>query len=528
MKLDIQKALASNAWPFKEAEALLKRFKDGPPEKGYALFETGYGPSGLPHIGTFGEVFRTTMVRQAFEKISDIPTKLFAFSDDMDGLRKVPDNIPNKEMVAEHLGKSLTNIPDPFGTAESFGANMNGRLQKFLDEYGFDYEFKSSTECYKSGMFDETLLKVLEKYEDIMKLILPTLGSERQQTYSPFLPLCKKTGKVLQVPVKVKDIKKGIITFKDEDGEEIETTVTGGNCKLQWKADWGMRWAALGVDYEMYGKDLIESAKLSTAICGKIGGKPPVQFFYELFLDEKGEKISKSRGNGISLDDWLRYGTPESLALFMYNSPRKAKRLHFDVIPKNVDEYLTHLSNLVGSEEEKKHANPVWHIHNGKIPSHEVPVTFGLLLNLASACNPDDEAVLWGFITRYAPDATPENNPLLDRLVKYAVAYYEDFVKPTKKYRAPTDKEQKAMKSLAEKIKTLPAEASAEEIQNQVYAVGKEHGFENLREWFGALYEVLLGQEQGPRMGSFIELYGRKETVELITNALAGEKSGAA
>ena len=522
MKLSFDEAIKSNAWPFKEAVDLAKRVEKNPPEKGYVLFETGYGPSGLPHIGTFGEVFRTTMVRQAFEKISDVPTKLFAFSDDMDGLRKVPDNIPNKEMVESHLGKALTSIPDPFETHDSFGAHMNDRLKKFLDEYGFDYEFKSSTECYQSGMFDEALLNVLKNYDAVMKVILPTLGEERRQTYSPFMPICKKTGQVLQVPTDSMDIEKGTITYKDLDGEEVTTPVTGGNCKLQWKADWGMRWAALGVDYEMYGKDLIESAKLSTRICAAIGGKPPQQFFYELFLDAEGAKISKSKGNGLSLDDWLRYGTPESLALFMFNSPRKAKRLHFDVIPKNVDEYLTHLGNLEGQEIEKKHANPVWHIHDGKTPDHEIPVTFGLLLNLASACNPDDKGVLWGFISQYAKDTTPENTPLLDKLVEYAICYYEDFVKPTKKYRAPTDEERKAMEELQGKLESLEG-SSAEEIQNEIYSIGKAHGFENLRDWFKALYEVLLGQEQGPRVGSFIALYGTKETKQLIEKALAGE-----
>ena len=520
MNINIEKALASNAWPFKEAVALAKRFENRLPEKGYVLFETGYGPSGLPHIGTFGEVFRTTMVRQAFESISDIPTRLFAFSDDMDGLRKVPGNIPNQDMVAKHLGKPLTSIPDPFGTHESFGAHMNNRLKQFLDDYGFDYEFKSSTECYASGMFDKTLLKVLENYDRIMQIMLPTLGKERQATYSPFLPVCPKTGQVLQAPVIAHNAEEGTITYRNDDGEEIETLVTGGRCKLQWKPDWGMRWAALSVDYEMYGKDLIPSAKLSAKICSAIGGIPPAGFFYELFLDENGAKISKSRGNGISIDEWLRYGTPESLSLFMFNSPRKAKRLYFDVIPKHVDEYLTHLSKVEGQEEEKKYANPVWHIHNGNPPQHNIPLNFGLLLNLASACNPENKSVLWGFITRYASEATPENTPLLDKLVDYAIAYYDDFVKPTKNYRIPTEVEHRAMEALAAKLESLPENATAEEIQNEVYAIGKTHGFANLRDWFKALYEVLLGQAQGPRMGSFIVLYGKNETISLIDEAL--------
>ena len=526
--LNIEQALKSNSWPFQEATALLKRFEKSPPEKGYVLFETGYGPSGLPHIGTFGEVFRTTMVRQAFEQLSDIPTKLFAFSDDMDGLRKVPDNVPNKDMLTEHLNKPLSRIPDPFGTDKSFGEHNNNRLQKFLDQYGFDYEFKSSTDCYTSGMFDEALLSVLKNYDAIMKTMLPTLGTERQQTYSPFLPICKKTGKVLQVPMISWDVNKGTIVYKDEGGEEVETIITGGNCKLQWKPDWGMRWAALGVDYEMYGKDLIESAKLASRICKTIGGTTPNQYFYELFLDENGEKISKSKGNGISLDDWLKYGSTESLALFMFNSPRKAKRLFFNVIPKNVDEYLTHLGKLPEQEEDKKLSNPAWHIHNGTPPEHDLPISFALLLNLVSASNSEDEKILWGFISRYAPKTTPENHPYLAKLVKLAISYYHDFVKPHKQFRSPTDKERPAIEELAEKLSTLPDDAKSEEIQTIIYEIGKSHGFENLRNWFGALYEVLLGQKQGPRMGSFIELYGKQETISLMERSLKGEDIAAA
>jgi lysyl-tRNA synthetase class 1 len=523
MTIDLDTALNANAWPFKEAKELKARVEKNAPEKGYVLFETGYGPSGLPHIGTFGEVARTTMVRRAFERISDVPTKLFAFSDDMDGLRKVPDNLPNQAMITEHLGKPLTQIPDPFETHDSFGAHMNARLQAFLDTFEFDYEFKSATECYTSGMFDGALLNALNNYDKILKVILPTLGEERQKTYSPFLPVCQKTGKVLQVAVTKTDAEKGTITFIDEEGEEIETPVTGGRCKMQWKADWAMRWSALAVDYEMYGKDLQPSAQLSGAICRILGGNPPQGLCYEMFLDEKGGKISKSIGNGISIDDWLRYATPESLALYMYGNPKKAKRLYFDVIPKHVDEYLTHLGKFEGQEEKLQLENPVYHIHNGNPPKDKLPVTFGLLLNLASACNPQDKSVLWGFITRYAPDATPENAPLLDKLVEYAITYYEDFIKPEKKYRAPTQTEQAAMETLVTKLKGLSKDTPAAEIQNEVFAAGTEHGFENLREWFGALYEVLFGQSQGPRMGSFIELYGIDETIMLVEKALRGE-----
>lgn len=523
MKFDIEKALASNAWPFQEAKKIVDRLGGKAPEKGYVLFETGYGPSGLPHIGTFGEVARTTMVRKAFEQMSDIPTKLFAFSDDMDGLRKVPDNIPNKDEVAKHLDKPLTSIPDPFGTHENYGSHMNSKLREFLDSYGFDYEFKSSTECYKSGMFDATLLKALERFDAILKIILPTLRDERAATYSPFMPVCKKSGKVLQLPVIRTDLKKGTITYKDEDGEEVETPVTGGHCKMQWKADWAMRWTALNVNYEMYGKDLISSAELSSEICKTLGGTPPEGFNYELFLDEKGEKISKSKGNGISMEEWLRYGTPESLSLFMFQSPRKAKRLHFDVIPKNVDEYYTHLEKFPTQEGDKKYANPAWHIHGGNPPKVNMPVSFGLLLNLASVCNPEDKSVLWGFISNYVENASPEKMPELDILVERAIRYYNDFVKPEKKYRAANEKETAAMQDLAKRLAAVDKNADTETLQNLVFAVGNDNGFTNLREWFGALYEVLLGQQQGPRMGSFIKLYGVNETISLLERALKGE-----
>jgi len=516
-------ALSARSWPFEEARKVLARVEKGAPEKGYVLFETGYGPSGLPHIGTFGEVARTSMVRHAFATMSDLPTRLFAFSDDMDGLRKVPDNIPNKEVIEGHLGKPLTSIPDPFGTHESFGHHNNARLRSFLDAFGFQYEFLSSTECYKSGRFDATLLKVLANYDKVANVILPTLRAERRATYSPFLPVSPKTGRVLQVPLIAHDAKAGTVTFTDEDGSRCEVPVTGGHCKLQWRVDWAMRWAAFGVDYEMSGKDLIDSVKLGSQVCRIIGGTPPEGFTYELFLDENGEKISKSRGNGLAVEDWLRYAPPESLALYMFNSPRKAKRLYFDVIPRHVDDYLAHLESYATQDTPARLDNPAWHIHAGNPPQPESHISFGLLLNLVGVCNTDDAGMLWKFISRYAPAATPQTAPILDRLVSHAIAYFEDFVRPAKTYRAPTEAERAALDELARVIEGLPADADAEAIQFEVYEVGKRHGFTNLREWFGALYETLLGQTQGPRMGSFIALYGRAETVALIRRVLAGE-----
>jgi lysyl-tRNA synthetase class 1 len=513
----------ARSWPFEEARKLLSRVNSRTPEKGYVLFETGYGPSGLPHIGTFSEVVRTTMVRQAFTALTAIPSRLFAFSDDMDGLRSVPDNVPNKKMLEENLGKPLSAVPDPFGTHESFAYHNNDRLREFLDTFGFEYEFQSATECYKEGRFDSTLLHLLENLEAVTQVILPTLGPDRRASYCPFLPICPKTGVVLQVPAIAHDVDAGTLAFRLEDGSTLEVPVTGGHCKLQWKADWAMRWKALDVDYEMSGKDLIDSVRLSSRICKILGGRAPAGFTYELFLDENGEKISKSRGNGLTVDEWLRYAPQESLQLYMFNSPRKAKRLYFDVIPRHVDDYLKFLKNFAEEAGAKQLENPTWHIHDGEPPNEDGHVTFGLLLNLVSACNTDDKTVLWGFISRYAADATPETAPILDHLVEYAIHYYQDFVKPQKVYRAPSDKERGALKDLAAELQKIEQSTDASEIQNQIYKVGKDHGFENLRDWFKALYETLLGREQGPRMGSFIALYGVDETLELIKRVLAGE-----
>jgi lysyl-tRNA synthetase class 1 len=522
----------SNAWPFAEARSVLKRLGGKAPAKGYVLFETGYGPSGLPHIGTFGEVARTSMVRNAFTALSDVPTRLFAFSDDLDGLRKVPDNVPNQAMMAGYVGDKattfgtpLTSIPDPFGCCESFGHHNNGRLRAFLDEFGFDYEFQSATACYASGQFDPVLLKVLEKHREILDIVLPTLRDERRKTYCPFLPIRERQGRwqVLEVPAVEYRPKNGTVVFKDEVEGTFETPVTGGRCKLQWRVDWAMRWAALGVDYEMSGKDLIDSVRLSSKICRILDGDPPVGFTYELFLDEKGEKISKSKGNGLAVQEWLRYAPPESLALFMYQKPTAAKRLYFDVIPRAVDEYLNHVAAVAKQDAAKRLDNPAWHIHSGRPPSGATPLSYNILLNLASVCHTEDKQVLWHFISRYRPEATPASAPLLDKLVGYAITYYRDFVKPAKRYRSPTAQEKAALEDLKRALDGMTATADAETIQTEVYEVGKRHGFADLRAWFKALYEILLGQSEGPRMGSFIALYGLAETRSLIGRVLAGE-----
>ncbi|MBI1386026.1 MAG: lysine--tRNA ligase [Rhizobiales bacterium] len=512
------------AWPFEEARRLRDRVER--PGRGGrpVLFETGYGPSGLPHIGTFGEVARTTMVRHAFEVLTGgaHETHLLCVSDDMDGLRKVPDNVPNPQALVPHLQRPLTQVPDPFGTHESYGAHMNARLRAFLDHFGFRYEFASATQLYRSGRFDEMLLRALERYDEIMAVMLPTLGEERRRTYSPFLPISPTTGRVLYVPMKAIDPGKGTITFADEDGTDVTLEVTGGRTKLQWKPDFGMRWAALGVDFEMFGKDHQTNAPIYSAITRILGAEPPVQYVYELFLDEKGEKISKSIGNGITVDEWLRFASPESLALFMFQKPRVAKRLYIDVIPRAVDEYFQHVAAFPGQDEGARLANPTWHIHSGPPPAATTPVSFNLLLNLVGAANANDKDVLWGFIRRYAPGASPESEPHLDALAGYAIAYYAERIRPKKRHRAPTDLERTALADLEARLADAPVNADAETYQNLVYEVGKAHPFANLRDWFGALYEVLLGAEQGPRFGSFIALYGRDETRRLITEALSG------
>lgn len=522
---------AAKAWPFEEARRLMQRLDRLPGGKDKTvIFETGYGPSGLPHIGTFGEVARTTMVRTAFELLTEgtRKTRLICFSDDMDGLRKVPDNVPNRELLATALNKPLTSVPDPFGTHESFAHHNNARLRSFLDTFGFEYEFFSATECYRSGMMDATLLKMLAVYDAVMDIILPTLGPERRATYSPFLPVCQRTGRVLQVPMVARDMAKGTVTYVDPDtNEHVETPVTGGRVKCQWKADWAMRWTALGVDYEMAGKDLIDSVTLSSKICKALGGVPPEGFNYELFLDERGEKISKSKGNGLTIEDWLTYASPESLSLYMFQKPKSAKKLFFDVIPRAVDEYLQFIAAYPGQTAQQKLDNPVWHVHSGRPPAAELPITFGLLLNLVSASNAEDKGRLWGFIRKYAPDATAERYPMLDQLAGYAVAYYHAFEKPKKVYRPATEQERRALEALDRLLAGAPQDANAETLQNMVYEAGKSNGFaDNLRDWFKAIYEVLLGASQGPRFGGFIELYGVPETRALIAKGLAGDLAG--
>ncbi|HEX8366171.1 MAG TPA: lysine--tRNA ligase [Allosphingosinicella sp.] len=514
-------ALVSKAWPYEEARKILKRYPDGPGEKAI-LFETGYGPSGLPHLGTFQEVARTLMVRHALSEMADWPSRLIAFSDDMDGMRKVPPGVPHQEMMHDHLDRALARVPDPYGCGHpSFAAHNNNLLRQFLDRFGFDYEFLASSDCYGSGRFDEGLRQVLRRYDSIMDVMLPTLREERRRTYSPVLPISPASGRVLQVPVEVVDAEAGLVRYADpESGETVEQSILSGGAKLQWKVDWALRWYALGVDYEMAGKDLIDSVIQSSKIVPILGGRPPEGFNYELFLDENGEKISKTRGNGVTIDEWLTYAPPESLSFYIYREPKRAKQLSFGIIPKAVDEYYQFLASYPQQEWDKRLGNPVHHVHAGEVPEARMPLSFALLLNLVAVSSTDDKDLLWGFVRRYAPDASPETHPELDALIGHALAYFRDFVAGSLRRRPPDAKEAEALRDLDERLAALPADADAEAIQYEVYEVGKAHGFEPLRDWFKAIYETLLGTSQGPRMGGFIALYGIDNSRRLIAEAL--------
>ena len=516
--LDKNLIQSTSSWPFVEIRKLLKDRKDIIKTKNKITFQTGYGPSGLPHIGTFGEVARTSMMINALNHIQNIDHELITFSDDMDGLRKVPDNIPNDEILKKNLGKPLTSIPDPFNKYQSFGEHNNEMLKEFLKKFKFNFIFKSSTLNYKKGVFNNSLMRVLEKYEEIMEIILPTLRDERRKTYCPFLPICPNTGKVLEIPLLSMDKKKGIIIFEN-NGKKIETSILDGNCKLQWKVDWAMRWFTFDVDFEMYGKDLTESAILSNKICRTLGKTPPNGFAYELFLDEKGEKISKSKGNGISIEQWLRYASPESLSLYMYPNPKRAKKLYSEVVPKAVDEYLSLIEKYPGQKEKDQILNPVWHVHNGKPPKEKIVMPFSMLLNLVGSSNADNKEILWKFINRFHKEIKPKDHKILDELTNYAINYFKDKVEPNKKFKTPNDEEKKALKNLVSKLEKVDQNLNPEDIQTVVYSVGKENGYDkNLRDWFKLIYQVLFGEEDGPRMGFFVNFFGLEETIKLIND----------
>ena len=510
----------TSAWPFVEAKKMLRERKTYIEKKGKITLQTGYGPSGLPHIGTFGEVARTSMIVNALKHLTDLPTEIITFSDDMDGLRKVPDNVPNQNVLEKNLHKPLTEVPDPFDKFKSFGEHNNEMLKEFLNNFNFEYTFKSSTNLYKSGFFNSSLQLILENYDGIINIILPTLGKDRQKTYSPFLPICPETGHVLEIPVHEIDKKKSKIIFNN-NGKKLEKSILDGNCKLQWKVDWAMRWYALDVDFEMYGKDLIESAILSSKIIKLIGKNNPSGFAYELFLDEKGEKISKSKGNGITIDQWLNYASPESLSLYMYQNPRRAKKLYKEIVPKAVDEYLDFIEKAKSQDEQKLLINPVWHVHNGSIPQENMIMSFSMLLNLVETSNANSKELLWKFVKKYKKNISEKNNPVFDNLVGYAIKYFNDVIKLKKNYKKPNVEEKKALDALVTNLDKCNDKMKPEDIQTMIYTTGKENGYtDNLRDWFKLIYEVVFGDENGPRMGFFISFFGVKETKDLIKNKI--------
>ena len=516
IKIKTEDILKSNSWPIVEAKKILKERKKYIDKKGKIILQTGYGPSGLPHIGTFGEVARTSMVVNALNYLTDLPKEIITFSDDLDGLRKVPDNVPNKDVLNKNLHKPLTNIPDPFEKFKSFGEHNNEMLKKFLDKFKFEYKFMSSTNLYKSGFFNSTLKKILDNYEGIMNIIIPTLGKERQKTYSPFLPICNETGKVLEIPIIEIDKKNSYLIF-DNNGKKLKASILDGNCKLQWKVDWAMRWYTLDVDFEMYGKDLIESAILSTKIIKLLGKNNPSGFAYELFLDDKGEKISKSKGNGVTIEEWLKYASPESLSLFMYQNPKRAKKLYKEIVPKAVDEYLDLIEKSKKQDARELLLNPLWHVHNGKIPSEDNIMSFSMLLNLVETSNASSEEILWKFVKNYKTNVAKNNFPIFNNLIKYSIKYFNDVVKQNKIYKKPNSLEMKALLDLITKLENCPDNMKPEDIQTEIYTVGKNNGYkENLREWFKLIYEVVFGVENGPRLGFFISFFGRKEMISLI------------
>ena len=512
------------SWPFKEAERIIKA-RERTQANGPALFQTGFGPSGLPHIGTFAEVARTTWVRRAFEYLSGEETRLYAFCDDQDGLRKVPDNLPNQEMLQANLGKPLCDIPDPYGCCESFSHHMIGNLERFLDTFEFDYTLKRSSDAYRSGEFNNGLAILLDKVEDVLDIILPTMKEENRAAWSPFFPRCETCGRVNTTRVTAYNKSEKTIDYTcDIDlgnvagcGHAGTSSVLGGASKMGWKIDWALRWYCYGVDYEMYGKDLIPSAELSAKIVRLMGGRPPQGLFYELFLDEMGEKISKSKGNGVSIEQWLEYAPIDSLAHFIFREPRQAKKLFFNMIPKTMDEYLDHLRKYPSVADEKKPDTPLWHIHNRgrQVPSYNSSINFSTVNNLVSALGNPTRDLLISYLARYDEKSTTYPD-VIDGLIEKGLKFYEDHILPTKQYRTPTATERPLFEQLAETLKSLGIEEKTEkELQGLVFDIARDNDTDP-KTFFAAIYQVLLGQERGPRFGTFAKLVGIERVLSLI------------
>ena len=512
------------SWPFKEAEKLCKRFQH-PPESP-VRFETGFGPSGLPHIGTFAENARTTWVRHAFEFLTGWPTQLIAFSDDMDGLRKVPLNMPRQDMLANHLGKPLCHIPDPFETSDSYSGTMNTKLRSFLDGYQFDYTFQGSYEAYQRGDFNEGLEIILRNVDAVKSIILPTMSAEKGRDWSPFFPICGKCGKINSTRVTGYDVANnavGYVCDRQEDrakgcGYQGTASIFNGHVKVGWKVDWALRWYAYDIAYEMYGKDLIESAKLSGRITRLMGKQPPTGLFCELFLDEDGRKISKSVGKGLTIDSWTMYAPLESLLYYIFQNPKQAKRLFWGIVPKSVDDYLLGLNNYHSLDAQKKPDSPLWHLFNkgAGVPEFKTSINFSLVNNLVSAVGADDRELILEYLKRYDP-GIEAHRAVIEDLVNKAMNYYRDFIVPHKRYRMPTTQEKKMLMRLRDELAAYEGD-DEKEIQTLPFAVAREYS-EPPNNFFKLFYEVVFGQERGPRFGTFVRLVGKEKAISLLDEA---------
>ena len=512
-------------WPFKEAAQIVKLRK--PRSDRPVLFETGFGPSGLPHIGTFAEVARTSWVRNAFEEVTGLDTRLMTFSDDMDGLRKVPLNFPNQRMLKEHLGRPLCTIPDPFSESDCFSGYMNNKLRDFLDTYQFNYEFKSSSVSYKGGDFDQGLAILLEKVQDVHSIVAPTLGEEKRDSWSPFLPICPSCGSVYSTRVTEYFPSRGEIGFVCDGnggdfagcGAEGEVSIFSGNVKVGWKMDWALRWYTYEVDYEMYGKDLIESAKLSGRIVRLMGKHPPVGMNYELFLDEEGKKISKSVGKGLTVDTWVEYAPIESLLYYIFQNPRRARRLYWDVVPKCVDDYLDALRKYPTIEPEKSPEQALWHIYGrgNSVPSYGAQVNFSMVGNLISALGTDAPDLLVEYLNRY--DKKSDDYPVvIKELIRKGMNYYRDFILPKKQYRTPLASEADQLRQLLFALEGADF-LNEEELQAIPFELARKNNIDP-KLFFQMFYEIVLGQQRGPRFGSFAKMLGLEHIQQMLNKRI--------
>ena len=522
-------------WPYEEARKLVDRAQGYQPGRP-VIFESGFGPSGLPHLGTMCEVLRPAYVRRALENVGDgRPARLIVFIDDIDGLRKVPESVPHRDEWKRYLGQPVARIPDPFGCCKSFADHMIDLLSKFLAPVEVDLELARASEMYASGRFDDALKLMLDKREDIIRVITPTLREENRAGWSPFMPICPACGQVNSTRVVAYHPDRAAVEFSCERdfggahgcGHRAEQSVLGGNAKVGWKVDWALRWYVLKVDYELYGKDLIDSARLSGQILRLLGGKPPIGFPFEMFLDEEGHKISKSVGRGVTVDDWQRYAPIEVLKYFLLLSPRRARKLFIETIPQYVDEYLDALREYARADNVEARRNMALEfvLQSRSSRRFDSSLTYSMTMNLVAALGSSDRDLIWKYLTRYDPAIAgdAETEALGRTLMDCALNYYADFIEPTKKRYAPNNSEREQLKKLIEFLEANP-DAPGDEIEKKIYDLGREY-YPKPGNIFPLLYRVLLGQDRGPRLGAFIRLATPARVVELLNASLVHSAS---